>query len=147
MDGHSQNQQREAIIVRPSMPTAQTSSGVQWLLDMADQLFELDRKIRENGEDHLYQRNIDRLQRVLGSCLTQPGGEEGGIEYHDPLGEPYDERRTDLEATITGESAENLEVIEVIKPIIRFRSGNETRILRPGIVIARSKTQLGNSNE
>jgi hypothetical protein len=37
---------------------------------------------------------------------------------HDPLGEPYNETRTDCEAEIGGNNLQNLFISNVIKPII-----------------------------
>ena len=53
----------------------------------------------------------------------------------------YNETRTDLEASIAGNSAENLIVTEVIKPIIRLRtSSGTTTIVRKGIVVVESRS-------
>jgi hypothetical protein len=39
---------------------------------------------------------------------------DGGLVYHNPIGEPYNETRTDIEASISGNSADNLIITEVI---------------------------------
>jgi hypothetical protein len=75
--------------------------------------------------------------------------EELGLFYEDPMGQSYKETRTDLEATISGQGTENLEVVEVIKPIIRVSrlvNSQETggaralsRIAQKGIVVVESK--------
>jgi len=63
-----------------------------------------------------------------------------GLIYQNPLGEPYNETRTDLEASIAGSSADNLVITEVIKPIIRLRTNSgATTIVRKGVVVVESK--------
>ena len=79
------------------------------------------------------QRAIQRVVEAL---------KEHGLTWDDPMGMPFDETRTDLEASIAGDSKENLAVIEVIKPIIRRRSADSliasTRVVQPGVVIVQS---------
>ena len=65
---------------------------------------------------------------------------DGGLIYQNPIGEKFNETRTDLEASIAGNSAENLVVTEVIKPIIRLRTNTGvTTIVRKGVVVVESK--------
>ncbi|MNP69551.1 hypothetical protein D3C76_1656630 [compost metagenome] len=60
----------------------------------------------------------------------------------DPLGQPFKETRTDLEATIVGAGTENLVVTEVIKPVIRLVNGPVSRIVQKGIVVVQSKEEV-----
>jgi len=66
-----------------------------------------------------------------------------GLAYEDPMGQPFNETRTDLEATISGVGTEDLVVVEVIKPIIRSVSNGETtgisRVIQKGIVVVQSR--------
>jgi hypothetical protein len=55
------------------------------------------------------------------------------------MGQIFKETRTDLEATISGSSTEDLHVVEVIKPIIRQGSRQFSRVAQKGIVIVESK--------
>src|SRR5450755_3983186 len=54
-------------------------------------------------------RNIDKMKAVL---------EEAGLLLLNPAGETYNEKRTDLEASITGSANGSLQVLDVIKPIV-----------------------------
>jgi hypothetical protein len=60
------------------------------------------------------------------------------LEYLNPIGERYNETRTDVTATISGSSSRNLVITEVIKPIIVQRVGNVQQIVQVGVVIVES---------
>ena len=111
----------------------------QAYLDLVNQIFEIEKKATNIKEDNSIQRNINKINGLL---------EEGffidvGLTYHNPIGESYTDTRTDCEATIAGAEVENLEIIEVIKPII-FYSYKENEntfkiIAQPAVVIVQSK--------
>ena len=111
----------------------------QAYLDLVNQIFEIEKKATNIKEDNSIQRNINKINGLL---------EEGffidvGLTYHNPIGESYSDTRTDCEATIAGAEVENLEIIEVIKPII-FYSYKENEntfkiIAQPAVVIVQSK--------
>ena len=85
------------------------------------------------GDAGNYQRHIDNIRDAFGDL---------GLACEDPMGQRFNETRTDLDATISGASADNLVVVEVIKPIIRAivtdGSGNFTRIVQKGIVVVQA---------
>ena len=66
-----------------------------------------------------------------------------GLTYHNPLGEDYTDTRTDCEATISGTGVENLEIVEVIKPIIYYSYQESDKVMKvivqPAVVIVQSK--------
>ncbi|MFL5729320.1 MAG: hypothetical protein ACJ75J_07515 [Cytophagaceae bacterium] len=99
-------------------------------IQILNQIFEIEKKIAENEALQKIERNIRRIK----NCL-----EESGIIYHDPLGEDYNETRTDCEASIVGTSSENLKIVEVIKPIIRKKEGQQTSIIQKAIVIVETR--------
>jgi hypothetical protein len=101
----------------------------KWKLALLNNLFEIERKLLRHGDPGNAKRNIDRIKDAL---LVE------GLFYEDPDGQPYKETRTDLEATISGENAENLFVAEVIKPIIRFGREDFSRVVQKGIVVVQS---------
>ena len=92
-----------------------------------NQLFELERKLKKGEQPKGLLRHVDRIRRTY---------EDIGLSYHDPMGESYDETRTDCDATITGESAENLIIQDVIKPIIRLNDQGFQKIVQRAVVIA-----------
>ena len=97
------------------------------LLLMANQLFALKGKV---SHDRSLYRHVERMERALASL---------GLLIHDPLGEPYDETRTDCEASIAGESVHNLVVVEVIKPIVYQQAGTWRQLLQPGVVVVQGR--------
>jgi hypothetical protein len=104
-------------------------------IDLLDQVFELEKKVESLMESNSISRNVSRIKEIFEHLEV-----DGGLIYHNPIGEPYNETRTDIEASIAGNSADNLIISEVIKPIIRYRKGGITLIARKGIVVAESKS-------
>jgi hypothetical protein len=111
----------------------------QAYLDLVNQIFEIEKKAANIIEDHSIKRNINKINSLLEYELFK----DVGLTYHNPLGERYTDTRTDCEATISGTSVENLEIVEVIKPIIYYAYQENDRILKvivqPAIVIVESK--------
>lgn len=111
----------------------------QEYLDLINQIFEIEKKVNNLQEENSIQRNINKIKGNLEDGLYG----DTGISYHNPLGETYTDTRTDCEATISGTGIENLEIIEVIKPIIyyskRNNDGVSKKIVQPAVVIVRSK--------
>jgi hypothetical protein len=60
---------------------------------------------------------------------------EEGLSFEDITGQPYDETRTDCEASIIGQPSGLLMVAEVVKPLIRQRTGRSSRILQAAVVL------------
>jgi hypothetical protein len=117
-------------------PTAGEISIDKKILTILNQLFDIERKIDGTEELKKIARNLDRIKDAL--SLNVNGVE---IFYEDPTGEKYTETRNDLEAHIVGESTNDLIVIDVIKPIIRY--GNKqlglTQVIQRGVVSVESK--------
>lgn len=113
----------------------------QTVLDLINQLFEVEKKVNSLNEQNSIGRNLEKLKSILESGLfTLPGSmDKVGYVYHNPLGEDYNETRLDCDATISGESTDNLTIVEVIKPIIRYKNGPISSIVQKAIVIAQSK--------
>ncbi len=104
-------------------------------IDLLDQVFEIEKKVDNLTESNSISRNVSRLKEIFGQL--EP---DGGLIYHNPIGEPYNETRTDIEASIAGNSADNLIITEVIKPIVRYRKGGITLVVRKGVVVTASKS-------
>lgn len=91
-----------------------------------NQLFELEKKIQDSPDKASITRNLNRVKTVFA---------EMGIKWENPQGEKYNETRTDCEASIQGEESDNLVIKEVIKPIIRLKSDQSTRIIQRALVL------------
>ena len=109
------------------------------IITILNQLFEIERKSKENGHLDKIVRNIERIK----SALIQDN-QSGEIFYEDPTGEEYSETRNDLEVHIVGENTQDLIVVDVIKPIIRYgnRQLGLTQVIRRGLVSVTSKENI-----
>lgn len=107
--------------------------------ELLDQLFEIERKLENIKEENSIMRNLNKMRDIFESRLSNSSSADIGFNYHNPIGEPYNETRLDLDASIAGNSSENLFITEVIKPIIRYKSGGSTLIARKGVVVVESK--------
>jgi hypothetical protein len=111
----------------------------QAYLDIVNQVFEIEKKAKNIKEDNSIQRNINKINGLLEEGFFK----DVGLTYHNPLGESYTDTRTDCEATIAGTEVENLEIIEVIKPIIFYAYQENEKVIKvivqPAVVIVQSK--------
>ena len=99
-------------------------------LRILNQVFELEKKIKGKDELASLQRNIDRIKNTF---------EEMGLWVYNPQGEPYTETRTDVEASISGDSMKNLQIINVIKPIVYEQNNGSRALVQKGVVVVESK--------
>lgn len=99
-------------------------------LNIINQFFEIEKKL-SSGPAGLgsLDRNFERIKRFF---------EEMGYQIHNPAGEAYSETRTDCEASIAGDSVENLRIKEVIKPVVIFLQHGQPSIVQKGVVIVES---------
>lgn len=112
-------------------------------LDILNQVFEIEKKLSMLQEPNSIQRNVNKLKEIMENDIAAQSSDGiTGFVYHNPMGEDYNITRTDCEASIAGESTEDLQITEVIKPIIRFRNGGANIIVQKAIVIVKSKNSL-----
>lgn len=98
-------------------------------LQIINQIFDMEKKLEKIENSRSFERNIRRIKSQLA---------EMDIEYLNPIGQRYNETRTDVTATISGHSSNNLIITEVIKPIIVQKVGNMQQIIQTGVVIVES---------
>jgi hypothetical protein len=101
----------------------------QPFLDLINQVFEIEKKTLQLNEDNSIQRNINKLKDLIENELFA-GNEGSGLTYHNPLGEKYSQSRTDCEASIAGTEIDNLEIVEVIKPIIFYNYIDDNKAMK-----------------
>lgn len=120
------------------------------VLTVLNQLYEIEQKLQKLADSSTLRRNIDKMKDAFaeeGLPIFDAGGRPCciGLTYEDPMGQPFRETRTDLDATIAGTGTDDLEVVEVIKPIIRATvKGGEaglSKIVQKGIVIVQSRKE------
>ncbi len=95
-------------------------------LRLINQLFELEKKVLKASDPGGLQRPLDRMKDVFADM---------GYHIHNPSGEAYSETRTDVEASVLGNSASNLKVVEVIKPIVYQKEDGKNVLLQKGVVL------------
>jgi hypothetical protein len=114
----------------------------QAYLDFINQIFEIEKKANNLKEENSIQRNINRIKGLMEEEFFK-NSSTIGFTYHNPLGETYTDTRTDCEATISGTGVENLEIVEVIKPIIYYSYQESDKVMKvivqPAVVIVQSK--------
>ena len=111
----------KATIARPEVP--------KWAANLLNQLYEAEHKLSHHGDPGNVLRNVAKMKGIL---------EEMGLFYEDPMGQAFKETRTDLEATISGQGTDNLRVVEVIKPILRYGTRDLSTVFQKGIVVVES---------
>jgi hypothetical protein len=114
----------------------------QSYLDFMNQIFEIEKKTANIEEENSIQRNLNKIKGILEEEFFK-GNNLIGFTYHNPIGENYSDTRTDCKATIAGSDINNLEIIEVIKPIV-FCAYQENdivikSIVQQAVVIVQSK--------
>jgi hypothetical protein len=117
------------------------------ILTVLNQLYELERKLNAHGDPANIARNIGKIRDAFAEDGFPIMDAQGGrvrlrLVYEDPMGQPFRETQTDLEATIAGTDTEDLVVVEVIKPVIRatVRDGI-SEIVQQGVVIVESRKE------
>jgi hypothetical protein len=96
---------------------------------MANLVFELEKKLADNESPGI-RRAVARMKDVL---------DEAGILMLNPIGEVYQETRTDLEANIVSPAKGALYVVDVIKPVLYAQEQQGRALLQKGVVIVGSK--------
>lgn len=94
-----------------------------------NQVFELERRLLKADDPSRFSRPLEKLKEAFDT-------DEAQFIIENPINQKYDITRTDVEATITGSDHENLEITEVLKPIIKITSRGLSRIVQKGVVIA-----------
>lgn len=103
------------------------------LFRLLNQIFELERKATRLADGENVLRQVRRMKELF--------EEDFHLTYEDPTGQPFNETRTDVEARLAGDSAENLVIVETLKPVIRFSHGPTSSIVQKGIVVAGTRTE------
>ncbi len=95
-------------------------------LQLINQIFDLEKKVGKMENGRSIARNINRMKHLV---------EEMGYQYHNPIAEPYNDTRTDCDATLSGNGSNNLMITEVIKPMISVEVMGMRQIVQKAVVI------------
>lgn len=99
-------------------------------LTLVNQLFDLERKVERMEQARSLHRNVRRMRDALS---------EMGFTWHDPTGEPYDETRTDCQASIAGDSSQQLRIVETLKPIVRLTHAGHPQLVQRAVVVVKGQ--------
>jgi len=92
-----------------------------------NQMYYLEQRLRREEIPADVHRPVERMREFLSDL---------GFRARVPLGEPFDECRTDCQATVAGATTDGLVIAEVIKPAVwRCESGQETLIQRAVVIV------------
>lgn len=108
------------------------------LFRLLNQIFELERRAQQLADGENVLRQVRRMKDLFQEDLH--------LTYEDPVGQPFSETRTDVEARLAGDSADDLVIVETLKPVIRFSNGPISAIVQKGIVVAGKKSEQSTPN-
>ena len=95
-------------------------------LQIINQLFEIQHKIKELGQTQGFERNFNRLASIF---------EEEGFIIQDPTNEIYQDSRTDCEASIVGNVSPKMKITKTLKPIIYKKTDNAVQLIQKAVVL------------
>jgi hypothetical protein len=95
-------------------------------LQIINQLFEMQYKLKEIGKADVFERNFNRLFSIF---------EEEGFIVQDPTNEAYNDSRTDCEASIAGSLSSKMKITKTLKPVIYKKTDNAVQLLQKAVVI------------
>lgn len=104
----------------------------EWIRSILNNLYQMKRALPDHPARAA--RYVERMQDAVRAR---------GWFFEDPNGQEFSETRSDLEASIAGDSADDLVVVDVIKPIIRSGDENSSRVVQKGVVIVQTRTEGG----
>lgn len=107
-------------------------------IQILNQIFEIEKKTLKLNEKNSINRNINKLKDIFENDLD----EKISFIIENPINQNYKETRTDVEANISGDSTENLIIVDVIKPIIRLKQDENSQIIQKGIVIVQDEKTI-----
>ena len=124
-------------------PAATLPRELRPFLDLLNQVFEIEKKVAALTEPNSIGRNLNRMRNWFERELVFTSGGQPTIcsfTYRNPLGEAYNETRTDCDASIAGGNTENLVITEVIKPIVWLNlNGQPGSIVQQVVVVVASQ--------
>lgn len=85
-------------------------------------------KFNSPEQERMLKRRMDKIASDF---------EQLGIKFSNPIGEEYNETRSDCEASIASDNLDQLIISEVIKPIVYARHEDGYRLIQRAVVIVK----------
>lgn len=95
-------------------------------ISIINQFALLEMKLKKDNADESVQRIIQRIKTEWQGI---------GYEYSLPIGEKYNDTRTDVLANIVGEIGEDMRITQIVKPVIYHNH----LIVQQGVVMVEAK--------
>jgi hypothetical protein len=95
-------------------------------ISILNQIFDIIEKTKNTSSYAEIERNMNRM---IHTC------EEAGYSMHNPISEKYSDTRTDCDANIVGSIGKNMQIVQVIKPIIFSETNGIKTIVQKAIVM------------
>lgn len=111
------------------------STDISGLIECINQLHDMEKKVAKLQETNSLHRNMARFRDIFEQKLHQ----QEGILWQSPVGEAYEDTRTDVEANVVGTATDHLVIVDVIKPIIYLKKGDTRTLIQRGVVVVQSK--------
>lgn len=99
---------------------------MEQIIQIINQVSEINQKLIQENVLPKFERNLNRLFSIF---------EEEGYICTMPLGEKYNDARTDCTANVVGKEGKNMIITQVIKPIIYKKANGTITLLQKGIVM------------
>ncbi|MEO7311709.1 MAG: hypothetical protein ABIX01_14995 [Chitinophagaceae bacterium] len=99
---------------------------IQPWIKMANCIFELEKKLPPTDGSPATKRILDKMKNIL---------EANGLQILNPIGEPFSETRTDVEATLTSDKTSKLLITEVLKPVIYTSEDGRKLLVQKAVVL------------
>ena len=107
----------------------------EWVAKILNSLYHVERAMAgDPAIAQRYKRYVERMKNII---------REQGWFFEDPDGQRFSETRNDLEASIAGDSVDDLVVVDVIKPIIRRGDEKESQVVQRGVVVVEARMHGG----
>ena len=128
--------------MHPNLTVTTLPRELRPYLDLLNQVFEIDKKASALTESNSIQRNVRNMRTWFErDIMAGQGGQVVvySLTFHNPIGEPYNETRTDCDASIAGSGTEQLMITEVMKPIVWLSVGGAPKhIVQQAVVVVES---------
>lgn len=96
------------------------------LKEIINQVFDIEKKIADADIEKTVSRSIRRIKKEFQGL---------GLEYHNPVGEVFDDTRLDCEAMINTSDLDHMVISEVIKPIIYHKDKERMLLIQRALVV------------
>ena len=101
------------------------------IVQLCNQVCELEQKSKTDAALSGIGRNLNRMKHSL---------EQMGYRYHNPLGEDYQEERSDCKANLLdGSGNDDLYISKVLKPVVYKEEDGKAWLVQKAVVIVEAR--------